>query len=356
MYVSAFVGELIMSKRKLMGPDFLRRLLLIHEEIDSHNGVSKAYLAEKLEVSEKTIQRDITFMREEFNAPIEFQRGKGYFYNSKFVFPFFELADDEITGFYLIKALLKQYQSAPFQGALDKSFDKIHKLVSRSIDLDKNISIIPFPPSSINNERVFDNILNAIKEKKVLEVRYSALYRSHDKDSKCSKRRLLSPYHLVQWNGAWYLIAYCHTNKDIRVFNLSRFSYAVSSDTRKFINVGIDKVNAENIVANIFGIYWEEPQISVKLRFHSEVAHFIREKNWGKFAKWEEDQRDGSIIFTIKVRDIEEIRPWILSWGYNVTVLKPDKLKKKIMYYMNETLNMYKVEEAKKEAACRLGV
>lgn len=67
------------------------------------------------------------------------------------------------------------------------------------------------------------------------------------------------------------------------------------------------------------------------------VNRLEREKQWGNL----EINSDGNMLFTIKVRGLQEIRPWIYSFGRTAQVLYPLELKIIIKNKFKEMLSQY---------------
>lgn len=69
--------------------------------------------------------------------------------------------------------------------------------------------------------------------------------------------------------------------------------------------------------------------LTVRLRFNVKVSHRAMETIWHP-SQVIEEQSDGSIIMTFKVRDITYFRAFILGWGDEVEVLEPETLREQI--------------------------
>ncbi len=61
-------------------------------------------------LSESSVRRDFTYMKEELDAPLEYdKKNHGWKYTKPFKFPSESFTEDEILSLHLIKALLAQY-------------------------------------------------------------------------------------------------------------------------------------------------------------------------------------------------------------------------------------------------------
>ena len=74
------------------------------------------------------------------------------------------------------------------------------------------------------------------------------------------------------------------------------------------------------------GIFTGYEAHEIKLEFDTWAAQLIRERAWHPAQKINE-LTDGRLEFTLELSSLEEIMPWILSWGEHVRVLEPAALR-----------------------------
>jgi predicted DNA-binding transcriptional regulator YafY len=67
----------------------------------------------------------------------------------------------------------------------------------------------------------------------------------------------------------------------------------------------------------------------IVLRFNGRTAQLVRERNWHPSQQIQE-LADGSLELSLTLNSLEEIVPWILSWGKDCEVISPVKLLKKV--------------------------
>jgi predicted DNA-binding transcriptional regulator YafY len=68
----------------------------------------------------------------------------------------------------------------------------------------------------------------------------------------------------------------------------------------------------------------------IVLRFSGRAAQLVRERNWHPSQSLQE-LADGNLEVTLTLNSLEEIVPWILSWGRQCEVIRPTRLHKKVM-------------------------
>ncbi len=73
---------------------------------------------------------------------------------------------------------------------------------------------------------------------------------------------------------------------------------------------------------------WGEPQ-EVKIRFSPSQAPYTRERTWHP-SQQIETERDGSIILTLNVADLGEVKRWLIGFGAEASVLTPGTLRMEV--------------------------
>src|SRR3954454_5765727 len=105
----------------------LERMMRLHSALKARQFPNCRKIAERLEVSAKTIQRDIDFMRYRLGLPIEYDSVRFGFYYSEEVtsFPNIEVSEGEIAALFVAQKALAQYRGTPFERPLQSAFRKI---------------------------------------------------------------------------------------------------------------------------------------------------------------------------------------------------------------------------------------
>jgi proteasome accessory factor B len=140
--------------------------------------------------------------------------------------------------------------------------------------------------------------------------------------SRTGERRLVDPYHLANINGEWYLFAWDHARKDIRTFVPARVQ-SVNETGHTFPSPR--KFSLGKRLRGSFGVHSGEGEFEIVLRFNARVANLIREKKWHESQQLRE-LKDGGVELRLKLSSLIEIERWVLSWGGDAVVLKPEEL------------------------------
>src|SRR6516162_1107037 len=137
----------------------LERMMRMHERLKSGRYPNCRKLAEELEVSAKTVQRDIDFMRYRLGLPIEYdQLHFGFYYTEPVAnFPTIEISQGELVALYIGQRALAQYKGTSFEKPLATALRKISSSLPEKIslswsELDKAISFRSVGPAAVEIE------------------------------------------------------------------------------------------------------------------------------------------------------------------------------------------------------------
>ena len=300
----------------------LQRMLGIHEYLNKDRAPNLDSLSQKFEVSTKTIQRDIAFMKKGMNLPIEYSRDlKGYRYTEEVIdMPAMKLSRQEVFALLVARSSIEQYQGSAFEDPL-KSF--FRKLLSHLAPLDLSnmenihrfVSYLPNGVSTASYETL-EILGKACRDSREIEVDYEAA--SSGKRGK----RSLRPRHLFNHAGNWYLLATTTKSESVACYHLARMGKKIKLGQKFEPGKSFDLKAARK---HAFGAFFGNKQHQVKIRFDELAAPFVREKKWNDTQRLK-NREDGGVDFEITVCDLVEIKAWVLSWGAHAKVLSPKKL------------------------------
>lgn len=302
-----------------------RRLLFIDKSIREGGFPNCFTLGKKWEVSYKTIQRDIDYLKYELDAPIEYDQGqRGFYYSDKTWFlPSLLLSEGELMALLIGTQALNMYKGTPVAGTLKEIYGKLAALLPDKITLApefvySHMSFINAPARPISAE-IWKAIIRGLIHQRVMEIDYQS------PKSPAVKHHQIHPLHLANIEGDWYLLARNVRFEDVTQYAVSRIKGAAIQEEHFEAPSGFD---AQAILKNRFGkfIHHEGKKAEVHLRFDAKLAPFVGEKIWHPEQKIHAC-KDGSVELTIPVNEPETLLPWILSFGSNVCVLAPAALK-----------------------------
>ena len=209
-----------------VGRNATERLLAIHQLISARRYPNTVRLAREFDVSQKTVKRDVEWMRVHWNLPIEYDRQRqGYFYSSEVKrFPGVPtVTEAEMFALLVAHKAVEQYSgSVPFhkfslQMAFRKLTGQLDDKERYSLhDSDEILSFRPFAPEATDMER-FEVVTRAIQQRRALRF----LYRKPGEKERQYCRHV-HPYHLTCNDNRWYLIGHDVDRGEIRTFALAR--------------------------------------------------------------------------------------------------------------------------------------
>jgi predicted DNA-binding transcriptional regulator YafY len=299
----------------------MERMLRIHQSVQSGAFPNAAGLAREVEVSAKTIQRDLEFMRERLNLPLAYDASRnGYHYTSEVSgFPTMQITEGEIFALVVAEKALQQYRGTSFEKPLLSAIKKMEQSLPDTIslnfaDIEQTISF-RMRAEPILDLKIFDILARAVSQRQQLELHYR-------KPGQPVEKRIIDAYHLANINGEWFLFAYDHARKDLRTFVPARIQSV--KPTGKFFE-RTQKFSLEKRLRDSFGVHSGDGEYDVLLRFSPRAADYIREKKWHDSQKLR-DLKDGGAELKLKLSSLKEVQRWVLSWGGEAKVLKPREL------------------------------
>jgi predicted DNA-binding transcriptional regulator YafY len=300
----------------------LERMMRIHQEIATGSYPNKTALAEKLEVSTKSVGRDLEFMRDRLNLPLAYDTKRwGYHYTEPVSsFPTFQITEGELVALLIAEKALEQYRGTNFEkplvSALKKMAAQLPDTVSFNMaEWDQTISFRTSAEPILNLE-IFDALAKATAARRQLRFDYRKPGQVRP------EMRVVDPYHLANINGEWFLFAFDHARKDIRTFVPARMSQ-VAQTGRSFPRPA--RFSLEKRLHDSFGVVSGKGEFKVVLRFDEFAAGYIREKRWHASQELCE-LKDGGAELRMKLSSLEEVRRWVLSWGGHARAVSPKEL------------------------------
>ena len=297
------------------------RLCFIDRQIASGKFPNTKNLAQKWEgISISTISRDIDFMKNRLNAPIEYDAmRRGYYYaKSNYRIPMGFSGADELLALGMAKSILTLYRDTPIYDAARHLLDCITAplAVEDNLEWYENRIVVPQAPSAQVSPDVWNLITTALRENRILTFEYQGAY---DDDY---KPRRVRPYQLLFDTGLWYLYGFAEERRGIRVFSLCRIRNIVLTKERFFLPKDFD-YRAEN-TESFFGVFAGQKRYRFKIAFYDYSVVWVKDRQWASDQKITETA-DG-IIITFTSTQFEKVAEWVLSRGSTACPLEPELL------------------------------
>jgi proteasome accessory factor B len=304
----------------------LERMMRLHAALKARHFPNCKKIAAELEVSAKTIQRDIDFMRYRLGLPIDYHPQEfGFFYTEPVTaFPNIEVSEGEVTALLVAQKARAQYKGTPFERPLQSAFRKLTDGLKDRVsfswhDLEDAISFRSAGASGGDLE-LFETVSKGVLRCVELEFEYRKL------KSAAYESRRVRPYHLGCLENQWYLFAEDLERRQLRTFALPRMR-KVRLTTRGFRRPA--DFSIAQILSGSFGVYSSGKKQRIRIQFDAFAARLVAERKWHESQRVRESE-DGSIILELELGGLEEIERWILSWGKHARVLAPAELANRI--------------------------
>ena len=309
----------------------------IHGQLKAGDYPNCRKIADDLEVSSKTIQRDIDFMRDRLGLPIEYDpQHVGYYYTEEVAsFPSIEVSEGEVAALFVAQKALAQYKGTPFERPLRSAFRKIADSLKDRVsfawsDLEEAISFHS-AGASVADLELFETVSQSVLRALELEFEYRKL------NSKGYEARRVRPLHIASLENQWYVFAEDLERKDLRTFALPRMRNVRLTNTkfRRPPNFSISKV-----LSGSFGVFEGGKKHRIRLRFDAFAARLVSERTWHESQKFREG-KGGWATLELELGSLEEIQRWVLSWGSHVRVLAPTELATRVRAEAEAIATMY---------------
>jgi proteasome accessory factor B len=312
-------------------------MLRIHGEMQRQVATNCSVLARTLEVSRKTVLRDIAFMRDQLSLPIAYDAGKQTYRYSREVasFPTVQVTEGELVGLLVAQRALEQYRGTPFHRQLETAFDKLTAGLSDRISFSPSTDYqaISFKNFGLGKTdlAVFDVLGNAVLHQTEVEFDY------RKPGEKLASRRRVRPYHLSHRENLWYLVGFDVEREALRTFALPRASRAIS---RKKHFVRPSDFSADKFFSSALGVLSGTGNHHIVVRFTAQAADRVREREW-HHSEQLKGLPDGGLQVELRLSALFEAERWILSWGGDAEVLAPAELRANVAAQVQRLQRLY---------------
>jgi predicted DNA-binding transcriptional regulator YafY len=307
--------------------------ILIH--LQSKRIVKASEIAERFEISLRTVYRDIRAL-EESGVPIGAEAGVGYFLMDNYKLPPVMFTKEEASallfGEKLVEKMSDDGMKAEFCSALFKikailnpeEKDRLEKLYSQ-------ISVLNYTPSNVNFNRLFlSEIQQALVSKQVLEIDYQAGYGAP------ATKRLVEPIGLCNYSRRWHLFAWCRLRSEYRDFRLDRIQdLRISTENFK----GKQHISMDEFTRKLNVI---SDKANISLIMKTDRIKLINEsKYWYGFTE-EEKVDDQTSRLRFANNELRGFAMWIISSGSYAKVEEPEELKQITDQYISGIIENYR--------------
>lgn len=290
---------------------------------------------EPLITASNTIRNDIMSIENRWHVTVEPIRN-GRIIRYRYRDPNFSifnspLNEEEISQLTQTIEVLQRFQGMPGFEWVDELNAHFQSAVNASVK-----PVVTFEENKrLKGMKFFTPLFRAITNKQALLITYHTY---KDNDDRILKD-IVSPYHLKQYNGRWFLFGYNDFVNDISNIPLDRIDEITRSEKTYVENLSFD---FNNYFSSVIGVtlYKDKTPEEITLRVSKPLFQFILSKPIHE-SQNAAVQEDGTAIVTIKVIPNYEMYSKLLSFGSGLTVLSPTSIKDEIRRKIQENLKNY---------------
>ena len=314
-------------------------LYRLHRLLDGRRtAISRQTLMDELAISRSKLTRLIADLRGRVGAPLVFdQEYNGYRFNTadgRFELPGLWFTGEELHALVSLNHLLQTLQP----GLLDKLLGPIRARLERILQTEhlgsgeaqKRIRILAMSART-KDMRHFQTVAGAVLQRKRLSIEY------YNRDRDQTGTREISPQRLTHYRDNWYLDAWCHRKKALRIFAVEciRHATVLTKIAKKLPDATLNRE-----LASAYGIFAGQPVATAVLRFGARRARWVADETWHpeQQSRWLDDGRyELSIPYS---RDTELVMD-ILKHGAEVEVIAPEALKEATKKQLDQARSQY---------------
>jgi predicted DNA-binding transcriptional regulator YafY len=310
------------------GDQLSRQWKIIQALSASRGGKSASQLAQTLSCHSRTVYRDLEALQQAgFPLYTERKNGKVHwalldFGKKQLPIP---LSLTELMALHFSRNMLKILQGTAIYESLVSLFDKVKATLPSQylgyldqVERSLEVGVKAYKPYA-DFKDTLTKVQQAVQNRTYIDMDYYTMSR------RSLTRRRVAPYQVWFYDETFYLIAYCQTRREERLFAVDRIRDLTVLNERFDVPAGFDP---ETFMQHSFGVFRGDPA-KVVIHFSPDAAGYVREKMWHP-SQILDEQPDGSLIFIAEVAGIEEIKYWVLKWGAAATVIRPEALRRAV--------------------------
>lgn len=321
--------------------DRTERFYKIHQLLAAREAVRISDFLDALGVSRATFKRDLEYMRDRLNAPIEWDRERrGYRFAGdatdagRYQLPGLWFNPTEIRALLTMQHLLADLQPGLLEPHVKPLLARLRALLGSgehsAEEVERRIRIIHLGARRLALPQ-FELVANAVLDRRRLHIVYVS------RSSNERTERDISAQRLVHYRENWYCDAWCHLRQDVRSFAVDAIQSAQPLDQKA---KSVPDRELDEVLAAGYGIFSGRKTIWAKLRFTPERARWVSAEQWHPQQKGRFD-RDGSYLLELPFSDHRELAMDILRHGPHVEVLEPAGLREAVKEQLAAALARY---------------
>jgi len=304
------------------GMNRIDRLVAILLQLQSTRRIKAKDIAEKFNLSLRTVYRDVKAL-EEAGVPVIGEAGTGYSLMEGYRLPPVMFNLDEATALITASKLVQSKTDAGISKHYSSALDKIKAVLRHSEkehieEIDDHIAVMQHPAIVYQPESQLhlQSILKAIGSSLVVEVAYNSIERNE------TTIRRLEPVGIYHMGSHWYLVAFCQMRNDYRNFRTDRIQQLKITDEHNSkshppLQDFLHKTSADKEVHQV--IIDVEPDVVKYLGEQKYYNGFVKEENIGELVR-----------MTFLTGSLMGFSRWFMLFGDHAEIVEPIELNEMV--------------------------
>jgi predicted DNA-binding transcriptional regulator YafY len=317
------------------------RLKLIDEEIRAGRFPSVRSLAERLERSERTVKRDLRVLREQFDAPLHFDRERGGFRYREpgWMLPPYRFDEGEMLSFFTAEHVLRATGHTPEAILLRAALAKLAAFLPPEVNVNAatlgEALTFQSSPHVLVAPATLQTLARAAAERRTISLDYHSQHRNEQ------TQREADVLLLHNFAGDWYAIAFDHLRREVRDFHAGRIRRLAL--TTKYFDPPAGW-NATDYLRRGFYMMRGGRSINVQIVFDSYQARWMKERIAFHPDERREDLPDASLRLTFPVgrNGLEAVARFCLAYAGHCRAERPAALRQLIRARLTSALSDHK--------------
>jgi predicted DNA-binding transcriptional regulator YafY len=311
------------------------RLTAILIQLQSKKVVKAEEISERFEISLRTVYRDVKALMEA-GVPIGSEAGKGYFIVDGYHLPPVMFNQEEASAMLTAWKLVEKMTDDSIRKAYESALMKIQSVLNDSEkdhleNLQSSIQVwrMPDQQTEYPNEFMAD-VTKAVSHKLVLRMAYFS------NSSQELTEREVEPIGIVFYTGRWHMIAWCRLRNGYRDFRVDMIK------TLKHTGATFDARNLltlQEYFKSLMEAHRDMERVTV--HFNKPIARYVRNAKY-YYGYVSEEELEDTVRMTFLIANFHYFCRWLLTYGTEVDIEGPEKLKETMDNLIDELTAHYK--------------
>ena len=186
------------------------------------------------------------------------------------------------------------------------------------------------------SSEIFQKILSALSTKQRMNIKYQ----TRNKGDKNISTREISPQKILRYRSNWYLIAYCHWRKGLRLFSFDNIIHAEIIE-KNSLQISAEEIN--QYYQETYGIFSGKQIDTAVLKFYSPTSLWVKNEYWHPKQQGTFNEEDESYQLSIPIGEhLTELVMELAKYGKDLEVIKPPRLKQALLEHHKKAFEFHK--------------